>query len=61
MCVTLKGDPIFEEKRTGYLKNDIRNLVHFHGSSWKSENVLFDFLLLSIAYKVLQESYLSLY
>ena len=59
--MTLKGDTIFKEKRTGNLKNDIRNLVHFHGSSWKSENVLFDFLFLSIAYKVLQESYLSWY
>ena len=33
-CVmTLNGDAIFKEKLTGGLKNDIRNLVHFHESS----------------------------
>ena len=50
--MTLKGDTIFKEKLTGDLKNDIRNLVNFHGSSQKS-----------IAYKVsakkVQKSYLS--
>ena len=44
-------------------KNDIRNLVNFNASSGKSENLQFDVLLLSIAYKVLtkkvQKNYLS--
>ena len=54
----LKGDAIFKEKLTGGLKNDIRSLVKFPGSSLKSEN-----LHLTIAYKVaaknVQKSYLS--
>ena len=33
-------------------KNDMRNLVNFNASSGKSENLHFDVLLLSIAYKV---------
>ena len=48
----LKGDAIFKEKLTGYLKNDMRNFVNFHGSSRKSANFRFDGLLLSIVYKV---------
>ena len=52
---TLKGDAIFKEKLTGGLKNDIRNLVNFHASSRKSENLHFDALFLSKAYKVLDE------
>ena len=59
----LKGDAIFKGKLTGGLKNDIRNLVNFHERSRKSENLHFDGLLLSIAYKVsakkVQKSYLS--
>ena len=50
--MTLKGDAIFKEKLTGGLKNDIRNLVNFHGNSRKPENLHFPGLLLSIAYKV---------
>ena len=61
--MTLKGDVIFKEKLTGGLKNDIRKLVNFYGNSRKSENLHFDGLLLSIAYKVsakkIQKSYLS--
>ena len=61
--MTLKGDAIFKEKLTGGLKNDIRNLVNFHASSRKSENLHFDGLVLSKAYKVLdekvQKSYVS--
>ena len=49
--MTLKGDAIFKEKLTSGLKNDIRNLVNFHGISRKSENLHFDALLLSTAYK----------
>ena len=45
----LKGDAIFQEKLTGGLKNDIRNLVNFLGNSLKSENLHFDGLLFSIA------------
>ena len=53
--MTLKGDAIFKEKLTGDLKNDIRNLVHFHASRRKSENLHFDGLVLSKAYKLLDE------
>ena len=64
ICVmTLKNDAKFKGKLTHGLKNDIRNLVNFHVSSWKSENLHFDGFLLSKAYKVLdekvQKSYLS--
>ena len=61
--MTLKGYAIFKEKLTGGLKNGVRNLVNFHVSSCKPENVHFDGLVLSKAYKVLdekvQKSYLS--
>ena len=61
--MTLKGDAIFEEKLTSSLKNEIRNLVNFHASSRKSENLHFDGLVLSKAFKVLdkkvQKSYVS--
>ena len=50
--MTVTGDAIFKEKMTGSLKNDIRNLVNFHSSSRKSENLHFDGLVLSTAYKV---------
>ena len=51
--MTLKSDVKFEEKLTLGSKNDMRNLVNFNASSGKSENLHFDLLLLSIAYKVL--------
>ena len=45
------------------MKNDTRNLVNFHVSSRKSENLHFNGLLLSVAYKFsakkVQKSYLS--
>ena len=53
--MTLKGDAKFKGKMTRGFKNDIRNLVNFHASSWKSENLHFDGFLLSKAYKVLDE------
>ena len=53
--MTLKGDAIFKEKLTCSLKNDIRNLINSHASSHKSENLHFDGLALSNAYKVLDE------
>ena len=61
--MTLKGDVIFKEKLTSGLKNDIRNVINFHASSRKSENLHFDGLVLSKAYKFLdekvQKSYVS--
>ena len=61
--MTLTGDAIFKEKLTGGSKNDIRNLINFHASSRKFENLHFDGLVLSKAYKVLdekvQKSYVS--
>ena len=45
--MTLKGDAKFKGKLTRGLKNDIRNLVNFHASSRKSENLHFDGLVLS--------------
>ena len=53
--MTLKGNAKFKEKLTRGLKNDIRNLVNFHVSSWKSEKLHFDGSLLSKVYKVLDE------
>ena len=55
--MTMKGDAIFKEKLIGGLKNDIRNLVNFHASSHKSENLRFDGLVLTKAYKVLDEKF----
>ena len=55
--MTLKSDAKFEEKLTLGSKNDMRNLVNFNASSGKSENLHFDVLLLSIAYKVLAKKY----
>ena len=42
-------------KTDSWLENDISNLVNLHASSWKSENLHFDGLLLSKTYKVLDE------
>ena len=61
--MTLKGDPKFKGKLTCGLKNDIRNFINFHASSRNSENLHFDRMLLSKAYKYLdeetQKSYVS--
>ena len=61
--MTLKVGAKFKGKLTRGLKNDIRNLVNFCAISRKSENLHFDGLLLSKAYKVLdekvQKSYVS--
>ena len=54
--MTLKGDAKFKGKLTCGLKNNIRNLVNFHGSSRKSENLHFDRILLSKAYEDLDEN-----
>ena len=54
---------IFKWKLTCGLKNDFKNLVNFHASSWKYENLHFDWIRLSKAYKYLdekvQKSYIS--
>ena len=61
--MTLMSDAKFEERLALLWKNDITNLVNFNTSSGKSENLHFDVLLLSIAYKVsakkVQKNYLS--
>ena len=61
--MTLKGDAKFKGKMTCNLKNNFKNLLYFHASSWKFENLHFDGLLLSKAYKDLdekvQKSYVS--
>ena len=59
--MTLKGDTKFKGKLTCGLKIDISNLVNFHVSSQKSENLYFDGLLSSKAYKVLDEKVLKSY
>ena len=53
--MTLKGHTKFKGKLICGLKKDIRNLVNFHASSPKSENLHFDRILLSKAYKDLSE------
>ena len=50
-----EGVAKFKEKLTYGLKNDIRNLVSFHASSRKSENLHFVQIFLSKAYKDLDE------
>ena len=47
----MEGVAKFKVKLTCGLKNDIRNLVNFHASSRKYENLHFDRILLSKAYK----------
>ena len=54
--MTLKSNARYKGKLTRGLKNDIRNLVSFHASSRKSENLHFDGFLLSKAYKDLDEN-----
>ena len=51
----LKGDAKFKRKLTCGLKNDIKNLVNFHASNRKSENLHFDQMLFSTAYKDLDK------
>ena len=49
--------PKFEGKLTLGSKNDMGNLVNFNVTSDKSENLHFDVLLFSIAYKVSAKKY----
>ena len=44
--MTLNGDAKFKRKLIRGLKNDMRNLVNFHASKQKSENLHFNGLLL---------------
>ena len=53
--MTLKGDSKFKGKLTCGLKKDIRNLVNSYANNRKSGNLHFDGLLLSKAYKKLDE------
>ena len=53
--MTLKGDTKFKGKLTCGFKKDIRNLVNFYADNRKSGNLHFDGLLLSKAYKKLDE------
>ena len=55
--MTLKRDAKFEEKLALDSRNDVRNLVSFNASSGKSENLLFDMLLLPIGYEALAKKY----
>ena len=61
--MTLKIDAKFDEKLTLGSKNDMTNFINLNKSSGKSENLHFDLLLLSTAYKVsaekVQKNYLS--
>ena len=61
--MTLKSDTRFEGKLSCNLKNYIRNLANFHASRQKSENLHFDWIVLSKAHKDLdekiQKSYVS--
>ena len=61
--MTLNGDSKSKGKLSRDLKCDISNLVIFHGSCRKAENLYFDGLLLSKAYNILdkkvQKSYVS--
>ena len=59
--MTLKGDAKFKGKLTCGLKNNIRNFVNFHARRRKSENLHFDWILLSKANKGLDEKIQSSY
>ena len=53
--MTLKRYAKFKGKLARGLKNDITNLVNFHAGSRKSGNLHFTGLILSKAYKALDE------
>ena len=61
--MTQKDDATFKIKLTFDLKNNMRNLVNFHANRQKSENLHFDRIVLSKAYKDLdkkiQKGYVS--
>ena len=43
----LESDAKFEEKLTCAVENNMRNLANFHESTWKSQHLNFDGILLS--------------
>ena len=45
--MALDSDAKFEEKLTCGLKNNVQNLANFSESTWKSQNLDFDAILLS--------------
>ena len=45
--MTLQSHAKFEEKMTGGLKNNMRNLANFHQNTWECQNWDFDGILLS--------------
>ena len=53
--MTLKSNAKFEQKLTLGSKKDMRNLMNFNASSGKYENLHSGELVLSKAYKVLDE------
>ena len=55
--MALESDAKFEEKLNFGSKNDLRNLVNFNASTGKSENLHFDVIVFSIAYKFLLKKY----
>ena len=57
----LKSNATFKGKLTCGLLNDVRNLVNFHASSRKSNNLNFNGLLLSKTYNVLDERVQKIY
>ena len=59
--MTLNGNVEFTGKPTCGLKNDIRSLANFCVSRKKSENLHFDWILLSTAYKDLDAKILKSY
>ena len=61
--MTLKSDAKFEGKLSCGLENNMRNLANFYQSIWKSQNWVFDGILLSKVENVwaynLQRTYMS--
>ena len=43
--LTMKSDAKFDEKLTCGLENDMKNMVNFHQSNWKSQNWHIDGIL----------------
>ena len=55
ICHDIEGRFKILKELTCSLKNDIRTWVNCHASIRKSENLDFDWILLSIAYKEIDE------
>ena len=55
--MTLKGDTKFKGKLACGLKNDLHNLVNFHASSQRSENLEFDRIFCPKHLKLLMKKY----